>query len=139
MNIKKFAEQLILLIACSIVIVACQHKKLSVKGTYEANLEYDRFINPTEEFRSFPFYSLNDRLDTAEIKRQIRGFKKAGFGGFYLHSRDGLLTEFLSSEWWQDMQAAVDAANETGLHVMFYDEDKWPSGYAGGIIPRMKE
>jgi len=33
----------------------------------------------------------------------------------------------------------VEAAQESGIHAMFYDEDKWPSGYAGGIIPRMSE
>jgi hypothetical protein len=37
------------------------------------------------------------------------------------------------------MDAAVEAAQETGIHAMFYDEDKWPSGYAGGIIPRMSD
>ena len=66
-------------------------------------------------------------------------FKEARFGGFYLHSRLGLITVYLGKEWWTIMDAAVDAANETGLHAMFYDEDKWPSGYAGGILPRMSE
>lgn len=119
--------------------ISCQQQKTPLKGEYETSLVYAKFIDPPNEFRSFPFYSLNDRLDTTELKSQIRGFKNAGFGGFYLHSRDGLLTEFLGTEWWENMQAAVDAANETGLQVMFYDEDKWPSGYAGGIIPRMDE
>jgi len=110
-----------------------------IAGEYESTLDYQLFTDPPAHYRSFPFYSINDRLDTTEIKRQIAGFKEAGFGGFYLHSRDGLLTEFLSEDWWQIMNAAVEAGNQHGLQTMFYDEDKWPSGYAGGIIPKMKE
>lgn len=66
-------------------------------------------------------------------------FKAAGFGGFYLHSRPGLLTDYLSEDWWDLMEVAVEAANEVGLRCMFYDEDKWPSGYAGGRIPELSE
>jgi len=111
----------------------------TVKGLYEASLDYRKFLNPPAEFRSFPFYSINDSMDANEISSQVREFKNAGFGGFYLHSRDGLLTEFLGDEWWIIMDAAVKAAQESGIQAMFYDEDKWPSGYAGGIIPRMGE
>ncbi|WP_346857828.1 hypothetical protein [uncultured Draconibacterium sp.] len=111
----------------------------SENTAYETEINYTKFKNPTNEYRSFPFYSINDSLTENEIAEQIHGFKQAGFGGFYLHSRLGLITEFLSDDWWTIMGAAVDAANESGLYAMFYDEDKWPSGYAGGIIPDMSE
>ncbi|MCY1721984.1 hypothetical protein OU798_16640 [Prolixibacteraceae bacterium Z1-6] len=114
-------------------------KKTSPNNSFHKRIDYQTFLNPDTEFRSYPFYSINDSLEENEIKNQIHGFKQAGFGGFYLHSRLGLITEFLSDDWWKVMGAAVDAANETGLQAMFYDEDKWPSGYAGGIIPDMSE
>jgi len=104
---------------------------------FETELDYQKFLNPPAVYRSFPFYSLNDKLEADEISRQISAFKDAGFGGFYLHSRAGLLTEYLGNDWWNIMDAAVDAAGKAGLNAWFYDEDKWPSGYAGGIIPRM--
>ncbi len=106
-------------------------------GEFEKELNFRKFRNPPAEYRSFPFYSLNDSLTEEEIKKQIFDFKQAGLGGFYLHSRSGLITGFLGDDWWRVMDAAVDAADKAGLHAMFYDEDKWPSGYAGGIIPRM--
>ncbi len=112
-------------------------KKSGVKGTYETSLEYEKFIDPPVQFRSFPFYSLNDDLQPYEIKRQVAEFKDAGFVVFYLHSRDGLITDFLGDNWWRVMDAGVEGALENGLQAWFYDEDKWPSGYAGGIIPRM--
>jgi len=73
------------------------------------------------------------------MRIQVEGFREAGFGGFYLHSRDGLITGFLGDEWWANIDAAVAAGEKTGLNAFFYDEDKWPSGYAGGIIPRMND
>jgi hypothetical protein len=137
---KNLSCQIFLLLA--IIVFDANNKNLSaqpLKGVFEEKLDYEKFIDPPTEYRSFPFYSINDSLDADEIKQQIRGFAKAGFGGFYLHSRDGLITEFLGREWWTIMDAAVEAAQETGIHAMFYDEDKWPSGYAGGIIPRMSD
>lgn len=104
---------------------------------FEEELEYSKFLDPPAVYRSFPFYSLNDRLSQDEIAEQVRGFKEAGFGGFYLHGRTGLLTGYFSDEWWKVIDAAVNEATESGLHAWFYDEYNWPSGYAGGIIPRM--
>jgi hypothetical protein len=63
---------------------------------------------------------------------------KAGYGGFS-HSRTGLLTEYLGKEWWDAIDASVAAAKQTGLKAWFYDEDKWPSGFAGGKVPLASE
>ncbi len=101
----------------------------------EEFIRADVFLNPPAEYRSAPFYSLNDRLDTAELVKQIHAFRDAGYGGFFLHSRTGLLTEYLGKEWWEAMDASVGAAKQTGLNAWFYDEDKWPSGFAGGKVP----
>jgi hypothetical protein len=112
-------------------------EKKRERGTDLPAMDDLTFRNPPADFRSFPFYAINDSLGEAEIATQVRGFKEAGFGGFYLHSREGLITEFLGDEWWKIMEAAVRAGREAGISAMFYDEDKWPSGYAGGIIPDM--
>ena len=97
------------------------------------------FKNPPAQYRSAPFYSLNDELDTAEVIRQIKGFKEGGYGGCFLHSRGGLLTEYMGKEWWKVMDASVRISKELGLNAWFYDEDKWPSGFAGGKVPLMSE
>ncbi len=103
------------------------------------SLNYEQFLNPDNQFRSHPFYSLNDSLSPDEIKAQVTGFKEAGFGGFYLHSRSGLMTSYLGKDWWKAIDAATEQANKLGLQACYYDEDKWPSGYAGGVIPKMSE
>jgi len=93
------------------------------------------FRTPAIAYRSVPFYSLNDELDPVELDRQLRTFKEGGFGGTFLHSRIGLLTEYLSDRWFEVMAAGVKSSQELGIDAWFYDEDKWPSGFAGGIVP----
>jgi len=100
---------------------------------------YEYFLNPPVEYRSVPFWSLNDKLDPVEIKRQLREFRKGGYGGAYLHSRIGLLTQYLGEDWWKAIDAGVEACKEEGIEAWFYDEDKWPSGFAGGMVPLMDE
>ncbi len=99
--------------------------------TFRAEL----FRNPSAEYRSILFYSLNDSLKSDIIDRQMREFREGGCGGVFLHARIGLLTPYLGKEWWNAMDAGIAAAEREGLQVWFYDEDKWPSGFAGGKIP----
>ena len=94
----------------------------------------ERFENPGCEYRSLPFWGWNTRLDEEEIRRQIRSMHKAGIGGFFMHSRDGLETEYMSDEWMSCIRAAVNEAEELGMQAWLYDEDRWPSGTAGGTI-----
>ena len=116
-------------------LAECQNKPVS-HGEW---IKADIFLNPPVDFRSAPFYALNDELDTTELIKQINSFKDAGYGGFFLHSRAGLLTEYMGKEWWDAIDAAVRTSKQTGLKTWFYDEDKWPSGFAGGKVPLMSE
>lgn len=102
-------------------------------------IDQHEFSSLSAQFRSVPFWSLNDELQPAEIERQLEEFEKGGFGGAYLHSRTGLLTEYLGDEWWAAMDAGVRAGERLGLEIWFYDEDKWPSGFAGGLVPLASE
>ena len=47
------------------------------------------------DYQSIPFWSWNDKLEPEELRRQIRAMKKAGIGGFFMHARGGLMTEYL--------------------------------------------
>ncbi|HUX97463.1 MAG TPA: glycosyl hydrolase [Bacteroidales bacterium] len=102
-------------------------------------IDFNEFVNPSSAYRSVPFYSLNDLLDSAELDRQVEEFAKGGYGGVYLHSRTGLLTEYLGTDWWKVMDAGLKACRRTGTYAWFYDEDKWPSGFAGGLVPLKSE
>ncbi|MBE5765791.1 MAG: hypothetical protein E7335_01255 [Clostridiales bacterium] len=83
------------------------------------------------EYQSIPFWSWNDKLDAEELREQIRAMKAAGIGGYFMHARGGLQTEYLSEEWFDVTAACIDEAEKQGMHAWCYDENGWPSGFAG--------
>ena len=92
------------------------------------------FQNPGADKRSVPFWAWNAKMDEKELRRQVRQMKKAGVGGFFIHSRVGLETDYLGAEWMNCVKAVVEEAKEQGLYAWLYDEDRWPSGTAGGRV-----
>ena len=111
------------------------------KNNYN-ELSNELFKNPTSEYRGTPFWSWNCKLDPTELCRQIEIFKKMGFGGFYMHPRDGLDTEYLSEEFMDAVKKCADKAEKEDMLACLYDEDRYSSGFAGGILtknPRYRE
>ena len=49
--------------------------------------------------KSLAFWAWNDNLQEAELFEQMEGLEKGGYGGFFMHSREGLETSYLSEEW----------------------------------------
>jgi hypothetical protein len=92
------------------------------------------FLSPGAAYRGKPFWSWNGDLKEAELLRQIRVFKEMGFGGFFMHSRTGLVTDYLGDEWFRLTNLCADEAAKLGMEAWLYDEDRWPSGTAGGMI-----
>ncbi len=86
------------------------------------------------EFRSAPFWAWNGKLDPEEVRRQVRVMHDMGMGGFFMHSRVGLETPYLGEEWFRCIDAAIDEAEKLGMNPGLYDEDRWPSGAAGGLV-----
>lgn len=92
------------------------------------------FQNPPAEYRGKPFWSWNGKLEKAEILRQIDVLKAMGMGGYFCHSRTGLATEYLGDEWFALVNACADKGKKLGMEAWLYDEDRWPSGTAGGMV-----
>jgi len=103
-------------------------------------MRFDRvkkaFRRPGSEWRGAPFWAWNDDLDPAELRRQVREMKRAGLGGFFMHNRIGLVTPYMGERWMECIAAAVGEARKQGMHAWLYDEDRWPSGYGGGAVPK---
>lgn len=90
--------------------------------------------NPDASCRSAPFWGWNDRLDPKELTRQLKDMKARGMGGAFIHSREGLETPYLSGEWMDNVKASIGCAQQEGMELWIYDEDKWPSGSTGGTV-----
>jgi len=98
-------------------------------------MDRKEFKNPGKTYRPSPFWSWNDRLDEEELRWQVREFADKGFGGYFMHSRVGLATPYLSAEWMNCIRACLEEGKKQNLESWLYDEDKWPSGFAGGFVP----
>ena len=108
------------------------------KKSKEQKLSDELFKNPTSEYRAAPFWAWNCELDKDELLRQIEIFKEMGMGGFHMHSRSGMATKYLSKEFMDLVTACCDKAENEDMLAYLYDEDRWPSGFAGGIVTKDK-
>ena len=94
------------------------------------------FSSPPSAYRGKPFWAWNGLLEEEELRRQIRIFRRMGLGGAFMHSRVGLATPYLSEEWFKMVKACVDEAKKIEIEAWLYDEDRWPSGAAGGLVTK---
>lgn len=104
------------------------------KETTDAPLTEERFRNPAAEYRSTPFWGWNGELNRAVLEEQIDCMRRMGFGGFYMHPRLNLATPYLSDAFMDAVGACVEKAKGTGMLPGLYDEDRYPSGDAGGMV-----
>ena len=86
------------------------------------------------QYKCIPFWSWNDDLDPQELLKQIARLKQDGAGGFFMHARGGLKTEYLGEKWFECVRACAEKAKKEGMSAYVYDENGWPSGFAGGAL-----
>ena len=95
---------------------------------------FEKFKSPDASWRGKPFWSWNGELRKEELIRQVEVMKEMGLGGYFMHSRAGLITEYLGDDWFDMINAVADAGEKLGMESWLYDEDRWPSGSAGGKV-----
>ena len=86
------------------------------------------------EYKSIPFWSWNNELEEKELVKQIEDMYSAGIGGFIMHARTGLTTEYLGEKWFSCIGACLKKARELNMNAWIYDENGWPSGFVGGKL-----
>jgi len=85
------------------------------------------------------FWSWNAEIKEEEAIFQLEDMKEKGFGGVFIHARAGLETEYLGMEWFNLIKAVTKRAENIGMEIWIYDENAWPSGFAGGIVNSLGE
>lgn len=82
-----------------------------------------------------PLWSLNGRFDREQLLDQLAWMdEQLGMTGVFLHPRPGLREKFLTHNWMEHVQDILNEADERSLDVWLYDEDSYPSGFAGGQL-----
>lgn len=92
------------------------------------------FINPPKEYGSAPLWVWHTKITERIIDSMMYEFKQNAFGGVFVHPRPGLVTEYLSKEWFDLFAYTVKKGKELDMNVWIYDENSYPTGFAGGLI-----
>lgn len=99
------------------------------------SLDLRAVARPIASHRPAPFWSWNEAMEPDQIRRQVREMARGGLGGGFIHVRVGLVTPYMGEEFLAAIAVALEEARAQGLHMYLYDEDRWPSGWAGGAVP----
>ena len=86
----------------------------------EQPFSHDLFRKPTAEYRGCPLWAWNSKLDKETMKRQIGNLQEMGFGGFHMHVRTGLDTEYMGEEFMDVVKTCVNTAEERGMLACLY-------------------
>ena len=131
-----YAAELLIFVACSLLLFGCA-KKSSESANRINSFEQLRplFNDPPSEYRSAPLWVWNDDMTEEEIDTQLADFKEKGIGGVFVHPRPGLITPYISDRWNSLFKHTTEKARAIGMDVWIYDENSYPSGFAGGHVP----
>ncbi|MHC4365432.1 MAG: glycosyl hydrolase [Planctomycetota bacterium] len=93
------------------------------------------FVNPSREYSSGPLWVWNDMLTDEQVIFTLRSLSEQKVKQAFVHPRPGLMTPYLSEEWFRLWKVALDEAERLDMNLWIYDENSYPSGFAGGFVP----
>jgi hypothetical protein len=77
----------------------------------------------------------NDLLTETEVRDTLHDLAKQQIKQVWIHPRPGLMTPYLSDDWFRLWKVALKEAEHLDMNVWIYDENSYPSGFAGGYVP----
>jgi hypothetical protein len=95
------------------------------------------FADPGKEFATAPLWTWNDLLTEEQVRASMRDLAAQDVEQVFVHPRPGLATPYLSDDWFALWGAALDEAKKLDMNVWIYDENSYPSGFAGGFVPEL--
>jgi len=93
------------------------------------------FAHPPAEYSSAPLWVWNDMLTDDMVVGTLRDLAAQGVKQAFVHPRPGLMTPYLSPEWFRLWKVALAEAARLDVKLWIYDENSYPSGFAGGFVP----
>ncbi len=93
------------------------------------------FMKPPAEYSTAPLWVWNDMLTDDDVLGTLRSLAAQNIKQAFIHPRPGLMTPYLSEEWFRLWKLALKEAERLGMNLWIYDENSYPSGFAGGFVP----
>lgn len=94
-----------------------------------------QFKAPSRDFSSGPLWTWNDLLTESQVRESLRDLASQQVRQVWVHPRPGLLTPYLGEDWFRMWSATLDEAAKLDMNVWIYDENSYPSGFGGGLVP----
>ncbi|MCL5281098.1 MAG: hypothetical protein M1376_14455 [Planctomycetes bacterium] len=94
-----------------------------------------QFANPPRQYSSAPLWVWNDMLTEEQVIGTLRDLAGQNVKQVFVHPRPGLMTPYLSTDWFRLWKVALKEAERLDMNVWIYDENSYPSGFAGGFVP----
>jgi len=95
------------------------------------------FQKPSRDYSTGPLWVWNDMLTEEQIRSTMRDLAQQQVKQVWVHPRPGLMTPYLSNEWFTLWKIALNEAKRLDMNVWIYDENSYPSGFAGGWVPEL--
>ncbi len=95
------------------------------------------FADPPREYATAPLWVWNDLLTEQQIRDTLRDLADQRVKQAFVHPRPGLMTPYLSADWFRLWKVALDEAAKLDMNLWIYDENSYPSGFAGGWVPEL--
>ncbi len=93
------------------------------------------FVAPPRQYASAPLWVWNDMLTPEQIRSTMQDLADQKVKQVFVHPRPGLMTPYLSEDWFRLWDVALNQAEKLDMNVWIYDENSYPSGFAGGLVP----
>ncbi|MCU0457048.1 MAG: hypothetical protein MUE74_12160, partial [Bacteroidales bacterium] len=124
-----------LLFIIAVISVSCREVVVNEVKINDFESLKAEFGTPSAEYSTAPFFVWNYKISKEKIEKFLADFKEQGILQVFVHPRPGLITEYLSDEWFELFRYTVDKGKELGMKIWIYDENSYPSGFAGGHVP----
>ncbi len=125
---------IILILAIPFFLISCNQPTNQENSINSLDGLLSQLPDPPVDYRTAPLWDWNEKINEDDIAFQLKKFKEGGLGGVFIHPRPGLVTDYLSEDWNQLFKFTVDKGKELGMKVWIYDENSYPSGFAGGHV-----
>ena len=116
----------------TLITFSCYGQKIS-NDNYQKTLM--TFQSPPAEYTSAPFFVWNGKMTKEEIEYYLNDFKSKGILQVFIHPRPGMITTYLTDEWFDLFTYTLELGKTLGMKIWIYDENSYPSGFAGGGVP----
>jgi len=93
------------------------------------------FAHPPAEYSTAPLWVWNDKLTDEMVVGTLRDLAAQEVKQVFVHPRPGLMTPYLSSEWFRLWKTALNEAARLDMKLWIYDENSYRQVFAGGFVP----